>query len=95
MIKDIQFLKFLKNIRKNPKIFVTYFKYFLNVILIKLLKLNFKTIPNLPKLFSVQKIDIESDINEQALKDLEIKEYVDIITLFLLLGLTIYKTLEN
>jgi len=75
MIKDIQFVKFLKNIRKNPKIFVTYFKYFFNVILIKILKLNFKTIPNLPKLFSVQKIDIEDDIKEQALKDVEIKEY--------------------
>ena len=75
MVKDIQFLKFLKNIRKNPKIFVTYFKYFLNVILIKILKLNFKTIPNLPKLFSVQKIDIEDDIKKQVFRDVEIKEY--------------------
>jgi hypothetical protein len=76
MIRHIQFLKFLKNIRKNPRIFITYFKYSLNIFLIKLLKLNFKSIPNLPKLFSVQKIDIESNLIEQAHNDIEIKKYV-------------------
>jgi len=75
MIKHIEFIKFAKIVLRNPLMVIPYFKYILNIFLIKIFKFNFKTIPNLNKLFDVKKIDIEDNFLHQVFKDIEIKEY--------------------
>ena len=68
-------LHYILKIKNDKALIFLKIKYYINLFIINLIQLNFKKIPNLPKLYLIKKIVLSEEFKKRAYEDLNIKNY--------------------